>query len=125
MDQYSVLVLTRAGGEWISHSRDFPHIRIRGSTAEQTYAEAAHAIRMEVYRLRSTGQPLPRFRSYADVCIDDTFARERGIRWCSAIARMIPFPPHLQTITNPAPEAAPEKTAGSQEADPTTLPRAS
>ena len=106
MEQYFVLVLTRAGDTWVGHSRDFPGLRIEAPTAEQAHARAAHAIRMEVHKLRSAGQPLPPYRSYADVRIDDAFARERGIRWTQAIVRMIPLPPMLQTIETPEPATA-------------------
>ena len=116
MEQYFVLVLARAGDQWIGHSRDFLHLRIEGPTAEQVYARAAHAIRLEVHKLRSAGLPLPPYRSYADVRIDDDFASERGIYWTRAIIRMIPMPPALQTIATSAPETA---------ADALPLPKAS
>jgi hypothetical protein len=80
---------------------------------------------MEVHKLRSAGRPLPRFRSYADVRVDDTFARERGIHWTSAIVRMIPLPPLLQTIVNPAPEPALDGTSNAATPVRAPLPRAS
>jgi len=106
MEQYFVLVLARAGDQWVGHSRDFLHLRIEGPTAEQVYARGAHAIRLEVHKLRSAGLALPPSRSYADVRVDEGFARERGIRWTRAIVRMIPMPPALQPITTSPPEIA-------------------
>ena len=103
LEQFFVVVLTRAGGQWSGHSRDFPHIQIKGRSAESTYVETASAVRREIHRLRSAGQPLPAFRSYADVRIDDAFARERGIQWQRAIVRMAALPKELATATTPPP----------------------
>ncbi len=106
LEQSFVVVLMRTGGQWVGHSRDFPHIQIKGRSAESTYVETASAVRREIHRLWSAGQPLPSLRSYADVRIDDAFARERGIQWPRAIVRMAALPEQMATISNPPPASA-------------------
>ena len=101
LKQYFVVVLTKADGQWCGHSRDFPHIHIKGRSAESTYVETAFAVRREIHRLRAAGQPLPSFRSYADVRIDDAFARERGIQWPRAIVRLAALPDQVATVSSP------------------------
>jgi len=115
LKQYFVVVLTRADGQWSGHSRDFPHIHIKGRSAESTYVETAFAVRREIHRLRAAGQPLPAFRSYADVRIDDAFARERGIQWPRAIVRMAALPEQVvATVSSPQP------ASGAAEVEPLT-----
>lgn len=120
MEQYFVIVLTQSGSVWTSHSRDFPHLRTTAASPERAFSEAAHAVRMEAYRLQSEGRALPPFRTYADLRIDDAFSRERGIRWSSAIVRMAALPPQLKAISRPIAEEP-----GGLPPIPAKLPRAS
>lgn len=90
MDQHFVVVLTRheAGG-WRVHSPDFPHCRAEGQGVETATAEAARKIRGFISALRADGKPVPPLKSYAQVRIDDAWARDHGIAWPHAIIKLV------------------------------------
>lgn len=90
MDQHFVVVLTRheAGG-WRAHSPDFPQCRAEGQLTETATAEAARRIRGFISALRANGKPVPPLKSYAQVRIDDVWARDRGISWPHAVIKLV------------------------------------
>lgn len=90
MEQHFVVVLTRheAGG-WRAHSPDFPRCHAEGQSAESCVADAARRIRGFIFALRANGKPVPALRSYAEVRIDDTWARDHGIAWPHAVIKLV------------------------------------
>ena len=90
MEQHFVVVLTRheAGG-WRAHSPDFPRCHAEGQTAETAVADAARKIRSFIFALRANGKPVPPLRSYAEVRIDDVWARDHGIAWPHAVIKLV------------------------------------
>jgi len=90
MDQHFIVVLTRheAGG-WRVHSPDFPHCHAEGQLVETATADAARKIRGFISALRANGKPVPPLKSYAQVRIDDVWARDHGISWPHAIIKMV------------------------------------
>lgn len=90
MEQHFVVVLTRheAGG-WRAHSPDFPRCHAEGQIAETCVADAARKIRSLIFALRANGKPVPPLRSYAEVRIDDAWARDHGISWPHAVIKLV------------------------------------
>ncbi len=90
MEQHFVVVLTRheAGG-WRAHSPDFPRCHAEGQSAETCVADAARKIRGFIFALRANGKPVPSLRSYAEVRIDDAWARDHGIAWPHAVIKLV------------------------------------
>jgi len=90
MDQHFVVILTRheAGG-WRAHSPDFPRCHAEGQLAETAVADAARKIRSFIFSLKANGKPVPSLRSYAEVRIDDSWARDNGIAWPQAVIKLV------------------------------------
>lgn len=90
MEQHFVVVLTRHEvGGWRAHSPDFPRCYAEGQLAETCVADAARKIRSCIFALRANGKPVPSLRSYAEVRIDDIWARDHGISWPHAVIKLV------------------------------------
>lgn len=90
MEQHFVVVLTRHEvGGWRAHSPDFPRCHAEGQLAETCVADAARKIRSFIFALRANGKPVPSLRSYAEVRIDDIWARDHGISWPNAVIKLV------------------------------------
>ena len=90
MEQHFVVVLTRhEEGGWRVHSPDFPRCCAEGQLAETAVADAARKIRGFICALRANGKPVLSLRSYAEVRIDDIWARDHGISWPHAVIKLV------------------------------------
>lgn len=92
MKHYLAVVAPRPEGGWHAHIPDFPECGGTGTSLEIALTVASAAPMDRVRALRDEGRSLPQPRSYGDLRNrHDSWARDRGIHWGTAVVSLVPL----------------------------------